>query len=160
MAYCEPTDLILGDTRLPTSINAQEFVNEAADEIDAAIGYYYITPIVVDDNPVNRPTTLLLKTINRWLASGRLILTLSRTGEDNTLDALGKYYVNMAVARINDICSNKITLIGAQQTDQADSFKGPVIANAEPVSLVDAFYGHFNTPSIGYPLPPDSRAYG
>lgn len=145
MAYCETTDLLVGDTRLPTGLSASAFVNNAADEIDAALGFLYETPIAVDSNAVNRPTLLLLKSINMWLATGRIILTISRTGEDNTLDALGRYYVNLAMQRLGDIVNGKIDLLGAiRTTTELDSFVGPTIINAEEKSLVDAFYQEYN----------------
>lgn len=147
MAYCEVTDLLIGDTRLPSGLIPQSYVNQAADEIDSAIGFRYETPVTVTDDAVNRPTRLLLKTINSWLATGRIILTISRNGEDNTLDALGKYYVNSALQRINQIADGEIILTGATEIAtgaNVASFKGPTIVNAEPVSLVDRFYGGMN----------------
>ena len=154
MAYCETTDLLIGDTRLPGYVDPQKYVNAAADEMDSAIGFQYVTPINLvtegEAGAVNRPTMLLLKTINSWLASGRILLTISRSGEDNTLDALGKYYVSTALQRINDIVNDKIVLVGATQTPQNPSFTGPTIVNAEEKSLVDMFYGGMNPSNPEY----------
>lgn len=148
MTYCEVADLLIGDTRLPASISAQAYVNAAADEIDASIGFRYETPISLDENvAVNRPVMLLLKTVNAWLATGRILLTMSRTSEDSSLDALGNYYVKGALARINQIAGGDIVLVNAVQITQgASTFKGPTIVNGDSESLVDAFYSNFQKP--------------
>lgn len=154
MAYSGVTDLLLGDTRVDGVVNKESYVNAAADEMDAALGFIYETPITVNQSdPVNRPTILLLKLINNYLASGRIIITISRNAEDNSLDALGKYYVNLAMQRINDIVNGKIELLGAKRNAEEKSYQGPATYNAEPESLVDMFYGNFNPSNPGYYSP-------
>lgn len=150
MAYSTVDDLLTGDTRIDGVIDTNAFVNAAADEMDSALGFIYETPIVLADTPINRPTSLLLKLINNYLATGRIILTISRSAEDNSLDALGKYYVNTALNRLNMIVEGKISLVGATRIQDESTPKGPEIFNAEPDSLVDMFYGNFNPSNPGY----------
>lgn len=158
MAYCEVTDLFIGDTRLDINTTPpQAFVNSASDEIDAALGYMYITPICPEDTAVNRPTVLLLKLINQYIATGRLLITIGRVGEDGQLDALGKYYLNLGMTRLQMIVDGKIDLLGATHTEGAPTNTGPQVVNAEPMSLVDMFYSEMNPSNPGFWVDPIYR---
>lgn len=155
MSYSEVSDLLVGDTRLDGVISKQAYVDAAADEIDGFLGGMYETPVVVSGDAVSRSTMLMLKTINNWLATGRIILTISRTGEDNNLDALGKYYVEMAMERLKQIANGTIKLPGATSTSPAGpNSRGPQHANSDKESLVDAFYNNFNPTNPGYLISP------
>lgn len=162
MAYCDTTDLLIGDTRLPSNVDPQAYVNAAADEIDGAIGFKYATPIALDETvAVNRPVMLLLKTINAWLATGRILLTISRSSEDSSLDALGTYYVKGALDRVAQIVDGKILLVNAvENTVGLSTFKGPTIINGDSESMVDAFYGHFQRPRRRRLFPYSDPFYG
>lgn len=158
MAYCDVTDLFIGDTRLDeTTTPPQAFVNSAGDEIDAAIGYAYITPIAPDDNSQNRPTILLLKLLNQYIATGRILITTGRVGEDGKLDALGQYYLTMGLQRLQMIVDGKIDLIGAIHTAGSNNMKGPQLTNSEPQSLVDMFYSEMNPSNPGFWIDPIYR---
>lgn len=150
MAYSAVTDLLIGDTRIDGVIDALAYVNAAADEIDAQIGNIYVTPVSIDDSPVNRPSLLLLKQINNYLATGRILLTLSRTAEDKKLDSLGSYYVKFALDALSKLADGEVTLFGATRStnDTGPTYTGPRTVNDDPESLVDYFYTRMNPSNI------------
>jgi hypothetical protein len=163
VAYCERSDLLTGDIPLASKYgNGENFVNLAADEIDAQIGHIYVTPIVFDESTPTkvakvRPSKLLLKKINTLLASGRIILDMAAGGEDNNLHAYGRSMVREAINLLEQICDRKILLVDAPLIDtEADNDNtGPIVVTEDPYSLVEGFYTRYNKHHLApvYPLP-------
>lgn len=142
-AYCATEDLRLGDIR-PTN-PPEGYVKNAAEEIDAALGSLYITPIVIPIGvPKNRPAILTLKKINWLLASGRAILDMAASGENQTQHAYGMGMLKEGLAMLAQITNEELVLIGApvvpDETDGQKGYTGPQIFNEDPVSLVESFY--------------------
>ena len=157
MAYCQITDLLLGDMPVGTT-NKQTFVDSAADEIDSVIGYRYQTPVdVTGGSPVSRPSKLCLKNINVWLATGRLVIAQAVGGEDNKLQEYGAYYLRTAMEWLQKIVDGSILIQGAPLAPGAADFSdGPVISNEDSVAMVGAFY-NFAQPITGiYPPIPST----
>ena len=160
MAYCTKDDLLTGDIPLAGKYgDGSNFVNMAADEIDAQIGHIYVTPIVFDESTPEkaatvRPAKLLLKKINRLLASGRIILDMAAGGEDDRLQAYGASMMKEGLDLLNMLSSGKIELTDAPQLTEAADNKntGPLIAQDDPYSLVEGFYSRFGS-GISTPLP-------
>lgn len=148
--YCGLTDLLKGDLDLPRYMgDGSQFVNMAAEDIDSHLGHIYVTPIEVLDIPRNRPTKLMLKRINRLLASGRMVLDLATAGESTDLHAYGRSLVKEAMDLLEKIASGEIVLAGASRIDEVvdptgQHFTGPRITNEDSYSLVQAFYDRFN----------------
>ncbi len=142
MPYSAVEDLLKGDIPYPSRYgDGSGFIAVAADEIDAQIGHLYVTPIVLPDTPENRPARLLLKKINNFLASGRLITDMAAGGEDRDLHAYGASLIRQAMALLEDICYGKIILPGADRIDAGEGeYTGPAIYNEDPESLVEGFY--------------------
>jgi hypothetical protein len=144
-----------GNIPLPSYIDKQKFVNDAADEIDSKIGFLYQTPIDVTDdpsNPVVRPARLLLKRLNAILATGRMILAIDSSGEDDKLHAYGWSLVREATAAINNIADGDTPLDGAVLVDPtANSAKAAMIFNVDAESNVEAFYDRIANPTYFYP---------
>lgn len=145
MAYSEVTDLLTGNIPTPGYLTPQKYVDDAADEIDSKIGFVYETPINVaddPDNPVVRPVRLLLKRINNFLASGRLLLAVTASDEDTSLHAYAKSLVDNAELALEAIFDGTILLEGATELNPQteDSHRGPMIANKDEFSAVDDFY--------------------
>jgi hypothetical protein len=140
VTYCEPQDLLKGDIPYPPRYgDGTEMVQMAADEIDAYIGHLYTTPIVLTVPPSeNRPAQLLLKHINIYLASGRIIMDMAAGGEDTDLHAYGLSLVKRAYYMLDEIVKGNISLVGAEKLEGVST--GPRIANEDPYSLVEAFY--------------------
>ena len=155
MAYSEVSDLLLGDIRLPARYgDGTGFINLAADEIDAQIGHIYETPIELDDSPENRPALLLLKKINNFLASGRIITDMAAAGEDRELHAYGWSLITQATALLNKLSGGEIVIPGATPLPGTeDQAKGPLIINEDEVSLVEDFYLRYTRPHIFQPPP-------
>lgn len=148
MAYSETEDLLLGN--VPEPEDAERYVNDAADEIDSKIGFRYATPIVLDVNiSAQRPGALLLKRINQWLSTGRLILAYDAAGEDDQLHQYGEYLVREATMAIGQIADGTITLPGALPANP-DSLPqtGPVASFADDYSLVESYSEIFGNPAV------------
>jgi hypothetical protein len=161
VAYCDKDDLLTGDIPLAGKYgDGTQFVNLAADEIDAQIGHLYITPVVfVENTPEQiakvRPSKLLLKKINTLLASGRIVLDMAAGGEDDRLHAYGKSMLDEAVFLLNQISSGKIILIDAPELPNVedDENTGPSLHNEDPYSLVQGFYDRYSGKTL-LPGPP------
>jgi hypothetical protein len=172
-AYCTVNDLRKGDIPLPSYMgDGQKYVDGAADEIDAALGHIYVTPIALDPatKPEQRPASLLLKKINWLLASGRLVLDLAAAGENTDLHAYGRQMLTEGLMYLQQLTKGEIVLTGAAPIPvpegQEKSFSGPAIFNEDPESLVEAFYTRHNgtllpaAPAAPYGAEPRVYPYG
>lgn len=148
-AYCAVEDMRTGDIALPSGTSREQYVKAAAEEIDAALGHLYVTPFQIDAQvPKNRPTILFLKKLNWLLASGRFVLDVAAAGEMDNLHALGKRYLDEALAMLKVVTSGDLILTGATkiESDGENKASGPIIINEDPVSLVEDFYKRGRTP--------------
>lgn len=155
MAYCEITDLLLGDIPTPTYVDLQKMVNDAADEIDSKIGYVYQTPVDVSlTSNVVRPARLLLKRINAHLATGRIILMVASPEENANLHAYGYHLVKEAILALDQIAAGQISLEGATEVvSDLPQATVPMISNLDSESQVEAFYDRIANPNyLFYPL--------
>lgn len=155
MAYCKEDELRLGNIPLPTDGKAKRAVDQAADEIDAALGFMYKVPIRAT-GPKQRAVNNLLSNINIWLATGRLILELTASSQQTELHAYGQGMVNQALTVLRQILNSEIVLEGAELQGGGSStgFTGPIIINEDAESNVTAFYKELTTPlaeTSGYP---------
>lgn len=160
VAYCTKEDLLIGDIPLAGKYgDGTSFVQLAADEIDASIGAIYQTPVVFDlmAHPESRPSQLLLKKINRLLASGRIVMDMAAGGEDANLHAYGYSMWKEAWTLLQDIMNGKTTLVEAEKIprDEANENTAVSIHNEDGYSLVEAFYS--GTPSYVGIYPPLSH---
>lgn len=161
MPYCGVEDLLIGDIPLPSKHgNGSRMIQSTADEIDAQIGHIYVTPVVIDDQPQNRPAKLLLKKINFSLASGRLILDMAIAGEDHSLQAYGKYLINDALNMLAKIVDGTIVLTGAEVITGQDAYGKVSIINEDSESLVQSFYNRYSGDRLfNFPPQPPIRPY-
>jgi len=160
VSYSEVPDLMLGDIRLPTRFgDGSSWIANAADEIDAQIGHIYVTPIVLADTPENRPALLLLKKINNFLASGRIIIDMAAAGEDRELHAYGWSLVTEATRLLTQLSTGQITIPGAIPLPGTEgAVGGPQIFNEDEVSLVEDFYQKYTRPHLP-PFPAHAVPY-
>lgn len=137
--YCESEDLLLGNVPIPES--AGRYIQDAADEMDSLLGLRYVTPVILDVNiPVQRPAFLLLKRINSWLASGRLLMALDAAGEDDQVHQYAKRLVDDALAGLRMLTEGEITLPGAEPINtEAPRTTGPVASWGDDTSIVEAY---------------------
>lgn len=148
--YCAEADLLISGTRMPVGmqVSAQTAISAAAEEIDAAIGMLYVTPVTVNENdPDLRFDTLTLKRINAVLASGRLITSQAAGGEQSNVHAYGEYLLKFGWGLLKQIQSREIELTSAVPIERPDENalrRGPLlVTDNQKVSLVDSFYQNF-----------------
>lgn len=151
-AYCATEDLRKGDIAVPSYTSLAQYVTNAAEEIDAALGHLYITPIEINSSvSANRPSILYLKKLNWLLASGRLVLDVAAAGEMDNLHAYGKRMLDEAAGMITMLTSEELVLVGAPlipSDSEEIHFTGPAIFNEDAKSLVEGFYTQ-RRPSYG-----------
>lgn len=150
-AYCELGDLRKGDLPLPGFMgDGTSFVVGAAEEIEAALGHIYVTPFNVGaGTDLTRPSILTLKKINWLIASGRLVLDLAASGENNDLHSYGKRMLEEGLLMLAQLAAGEMVLDGAPTPATEDpelepSPTGPVIYNEDSESLVKSFYDNAN----------------
>lgn len=142
--YCETADLLLGNVPVPAT--AGKYVQDAADEMDSRLGLLYVTPIVLDESdPRTRPAALLLKRINSWLASGRLIMALDAGGEDDQLHKYAERLVSEALLALKMIVEREIVLPGAEPVNPVEDsgLTGPLATWGDDASVVEAYDSTF-----------------
>lgn len=146
-AYCAEEDLRTGDIATPSYTSKAQYIKNAAEEIEAALGHIYVTPFVIEETVANRPSILFLKKLNWLFASGRFVLDVAAAGEMDNLHAYGKRMLDEANLMLKALLSGEVVLAGAPllNGDQQSGFTGPVIFNEDEVSLVSAFYERMQT---------------
>jgi hypothetical protein len=156
-----------GDIATPSYTTKDQYIKNAAEEIDAALGHVYVTPFVIDPAPPeNRPAILFLKKINWLLASGRMVSDIAAAGEESSLNAYAARMLNEACEMIDLLKSQKYVMVGAELLSSGDdvaSVTGPMIFQEDPVSMVQQFYELSNpltNPFVPRPLYPPVRPYG
>lgn len=158
-AYCQPEDLLLGDVPTSSESASGKYCVDAADEIDSRIGHIYQTRVVIVDpappgtpSPVSRPARLLLKRINVWLATGRLLMAQDASGEESSVHAYALKLVTDASAAIDMIAYGQIVLDGAPKVSgYSEVSSGPIYANLDSESSVEAFYNRIANPYYVFP---------
>lgn len=144
--YCQLSDLLFGN--IPTPASAGQYMALAAEEMDSQIGLKYSTPVVVSDNAESRPTRLLLKKINIFLATGRCVMAVSGGGEDDQIHQYGRSLVDEALAALAAIVNGVIVLPGADPVSPDDNLSsGPMVSNVDATSRVEDFTGVFGNPA-------------
>jgi hypothetical protein len=136
MAYCKEQDLLIGDVTLSPVLSRLSYIRDAADEMDARIGFVYLLPL---------PLTLLqphaitmLKMINARLASGRLLMSIAAPAEDDGVHRYGEWLIKSAYEDLYNICNRSIDLVGATPVSDP-SPNVAAIYNYDEESAVDAF---------------------
>lgn len=158
MPYSQSGDLLTGQIPLPAYVDAEAYILNAAEEIDAIVGMTYVTPVNLQETPENRASMLVLKKANNFLASGRIIMALDSGGQDSELHKYGAYLVREAEKIVRSIAEGEFILVGATRLSGEAGGSAPTIDNADPVSIVDAYYDNFNR--ANYPLPRRRISFG
>lgn len=151
MPYSTKDDLLLGQIPLPSYLDADTYISNAAEEIDAIIGMTYVTPVSIQETPATRPSKLILKKANNFLATGRIIMAIDSGGEDSQLHSYGRYLVSQAELIVKNIASGEFSLVGAQPLNPGGTGNAPSITNEDSESIVGAFYNNFNKEDWPFP---------
>lgn len=137
-AYCAVSDLLTGDLRIGPRVDAQVYVDAAAEEMDARLGLVYELPITgAADHSVK-----LLKRINALIATARLILAVALAGEDNRLQRYGASLLREGQTELDRIVSGELPLEGCPLRADQLQVRGPSIKNPDaesPFGVFDAF---------------------
>ena len=112
-AYCISSDLPLGQLtgRLPVEISVNNYMNAAADHIDARLGFMYLTPFDVEGvGSLPSHQVKLLKGINAKRAAGQIILAATIATEDNVLQQYGLWLIQEADIELQAIQNGDVRL--------------------------------------------------
>lgn len=148
--YSTPEDLLTGNIPVPSYLDPAKFVQDAADEIDSYIGFVYETPVDTGTGTdLSRPARLLLKRINNYLATGRLLQAAAAAQQDDNTHAYATRLITEALTALQGIANGSIILEGAALTDtseDASPVARPVVKNQDEFSQVEAFYDRVTNP--------------
>lgn len=157
MAYSEPTDLLTGSIPTPDYLSPEGYVNDAADEIDSKLGFIYKTPIALDEaDDATRPARLLLKRINNFLATGRLLMAVASPEENNQVHAYAERLVGEAYASLDLIAKGVIDLGAERLPGEAEATVVPLVVYGDAESNVEAFYDRIANPDYTFDILPGS----
>lgn len=152
--YNATSDLLIGDVQLPQGNDGTKYVSQAADEIDSRLGFTYATPFdVSDSSTMSNAARLMIKMLSIHISSGRAMMDLGTSGENNLPNPYGKYLLDQAEAILLLLVEGRIVLDGAQPVnggpDNTEFSSRVLISNVDPYSMVEAFYGWAAKPSYG-----------
>ena len=139
MAYSGEDDLLIGDLALSPVLDKGKFIDEAAEEIDAKLGFVYKLPLT----GLAVHEALLLKGINNKLASGRLIMAVAVGGEDTAVHAYALRLVTEATQELLAIANGAVDLTAERADPTTEEGRGattPSVTNLDGESGVEAFY--------------------
>lgn len=122
--YCEPEDLNFGNLMLPEGEARAPFITEASEEIDAKLGWIYATPINME--PLRYHERMILKTICRKIAGGRMVTTMAIPDESGSLNAYGSRLLKEGLDELHMLASGDVPLSAPRAdletaTDEADT---------------------------------------
>jgi len=141
--YCERDDLLLGDMTVGPTINLYDYINGAADEMDASLGQRYTLPLNLTSAP--QWVIVQLKDINAKLATGRFICAQAMAGGfDKQLHAYGQAMITAACQQLDMIRTGQTGLVGVPIDPASQRSRAPGIRNIDDRSPTDAFADYTN----------------
>jgi phage gp36-like protein len=155
MAYSAVSDMLLGVIPTPSEEMGRQYVDDAANEIDIALGLRYVTPIVVDEAvAANRITVSWLQRINNFIASARWLMAVQAGAEADHVNAYAAQLLKEAQSALYKVTNGDIVLPGAPFINTDDlGVQGPVIGQQDLASGVDSFYIFTQRAPYLYPNP-------
>lgn len=162
MSYVEADDLLLGEltNSLPASIDPDQYLDMAQEEIDSKLGVMYVVPVNVATLPNSQGS--LLKSIHRKLTSGRIIMAATVGHSESAVHGYAIQLVKEAQMELMAVANGDVVLVGAERVDGDGNPRGdiPDAEVADPLarvpgasvhdgmSAVEAFELNFMTPTI------------
>ena len=139
--YCTVEDLLTGEIPTPAYIDKSSYIQLAADEINIVLGQRYVVPVAVPIGPEFEPSRLILKQINIFIATGRLIMAAAAGGSDTDIHAYGFSLLKQGQTMLMKISSGEVGLLGATPSAGGPSeTSGIPLVSGDAVSSVDSFY--------------------
>lgn len=140
-AYCNRTDLLLGDIPVGSTVNIDAYITSAAEEINIKVGQRWQVPVSPQNIPANYTTIKFFKRMNAQLATGRLLMSLSANIERDKVHAYATRLINEVQAALKSLVAGEIILPSMSLLEGPDFNPAPVLfGNQDAVSGVDAFY--------------------
>ena len=135
MTYgAEKQDLLLGDVTLGSSLDPEDFLRKAAEEMDAKIGQEWELPLPA--LPVEIAT--LLRVTQAHIATGRILLAQPMNAGTEDMNRYGASLVTRALADLGSWIDSQPDIDGATRVRAGDA-TGPTITNSENRSGFDVF---------------------
>jgi len=106
--YCTPSDLDLSRVIMDDPEETQRFVLQATEEMDSKLGWLYIVPLPMSTMKYHE--RLLIKTICRKIATGRMILTYAVPDEGGSNHSYGLRLIQEGLDELHMIANGDITL--------------------------------------------------
>lgn len=142
IAYCDPTDLQLGDITLPASVSATSYIIRASRDIDLALGERYQVPILTGTGITN----MVLRNVAADLASAYILFSLAQPSEGNVANAYATVLYQRAAMTLEPYRTSKElpgALLAAGRTDDS-----PVsVVQEDAASLLGAYETFVTTPN-------------
>jgi len=130
MSYVEVNELLLGELTnvLPSTINAQQYLEMTQEEIDSKLGVIYVVPINIAALPNSQGS--LIRSIHRKLCSGRILMAATAAISETSVHAYGLQLVKEGLMELMAIANSDVILVGAERVDGDGNARGD-IADAE-----------------------------
>ena len=158
--YSHVQDLLLGNIPLPAGDKSKRAVERASDEIDSILGIKYKVPIIAKGQ-YEHQVRALLRNVNNWLASGRLIEELTASSQTVEVHAYANNLINQALQVLQQILRGEILLPGVDPIggdDGVGTETGPIVVNADESSQTNWYYDEIDNPLYGVQNP-SSKLY-
>ena len=159
MPYVEEEDLLLGELSgmLPASVSPTQYLDMTGEEIDSKLGVLYVVPIDIAILPNSQGS--LIKSIQRKLASGRIIMSATISHSETSVHAYGMQLVKEALMELMAIANGDVVLVGAERVTGDGTPRGdvpdaettdslarvPTASNRDALSAVETFEKNFMT---------------
>jgi hypothetical protein len=146
-SYCTQADVtpLLGDLTLPSTTDFPGMINKASADITLWLGQRYALPLPTG----NAYTTLLLTEASAELTAAYIIMAQAQGGEDNRVNAYGKYLADRAASRLNVYMCGETILPGGTVISDTGTVGGPVaVYNQDSFSPLEYYYRYMQAPTI------------
>lgn len=140
MPWAAEDDMLVGDVVTPSGTR-DKFLDDAENEMLVHLTQYYATPLP-DNASLPEHILRLLKQTHARLASGRMLLALATSSEDESLHAYGLSLLTDARSDLMRL-GTQTPIPGASAADnnggEVDNDRTPLVLNADTASPFAAF---------------------
>ena len=149
MPWASEDDLLVGDV-VTIGGTRQKYLEDAETEILVHLTAFYSTPLPAND-ALPEHVFLLLKQVHARLASGRMLLSLATSQEDDSLHAYGLSLLNEARTELMRI-GTQVPIPGATPAqslgEDVDNDRRGSVLNVDTESPFEVFAGYTSKAGI------------